>query len=396
MAAPIPKSKRPVLLSNLEGHGDTINKAVGVPTEDAVISVSDDKTLRVWVKRDSGQYWPSICQAYEASASAVVYHHASQRLFVGLGNGTIHEYRLSRDLNRLEPKRTYLAHSNRVTALKYIPELEWLLSVSRDKLFQWHCTKTGRKLGAFDAHAWCLAVEYDATNKYAFVADFSGQINVLKLDTSGFQLITTLRGHQSSIRSLSYDAEKRVLFSGGFDQIIVVWDIGSQKGTAYELTGHKEKIVALAYSSSAQKLLSSSEDGCMGIWNLEGERVETAEWGAGSSCEKCGIPFFWNVKEMWSKKTVGVRQHHCRKCGRALCGKCSDQTSTFPPMGFEIPVRMCQDCHSAITTDDRSPMANFHEFQTAITCMDLDDERSSLVTTSNKVIKVWDVRAMLS
>lgn len=36
----------------------------------------------------------------------------------------------------------------------------------------------------------------------------------------------------------------------------------------------------------------------------------------------------------------------------------------------------------------RSPMANFHEFQTAITCMDLDDERSSLVTTSNKVIKV--------
>ena len=38
---------------------------------------------------------------------------------------------------------------------------------------------------------------YDATNKYAFVADYSGQISVLKLDTSGFQLITTLRGHQS-------------------------------------------------------------------------------------------------------------------------------------------------------------------------------------------------------
>ena len=35
---------------------------------------------------------------------------------------------------------------------------------------------------------------------------------------------------------------------------------------------------------------------------------QTAEWGAGSSCEKCGIPFFWNMKEMWAKKTVGVRQ----------------------------------------------------------------------------------------
>ena len=43
MAAQVPKGKRPVLLSNLEGHSDTINEVVGVPTEDAVISVSDDK-----------------------------------------------------------------------------------------------------------------------------------------------------------------------------------------------------------------------------------------------------------------------------------------------------------------------------------------------------------------
>ena len=38
------------------------------------------------------------------------------------------------------------------------------------------------------------------------------------------------------------------------------------------------------------------------------ERQETAEWAPGSACEKCGIPFFWNFKEMWSQKTVGVRQ----------------------------------------------------------------------------------------
>ena len=101
------------------------------------------------------------------------------------------EYKLSQDLNRLDTKRTYLgklhnfrpllplhtsallslslslfytlihtAHSNRVTALKSIADEDWLLSVSRDKYFQWHCTKSGRKLGSFEAHAWCLAVEY--------------------------------------------------------------------------------------------------------------------------------------------------------------------------------------------------------------------------------------------
>lgn len=44
--------------------------------------------------------------------------------------------------------------------MKYIGEAEWLLSVSRDKSFHWHCAKTGRKLGSFNANAWCLAVEY--------------------------------------------------------------------------------------------------------------------------------------------------------------------------------------------------------------------------------------------
>ena len=46
----------------------------------------------------------------------------------------------------------------------------------------------------------------------------------------------------------------------------------------------------------------------MGVWDVETQREETAEWGAGSTCEKCGVPFFWNVKEMWAKKAIGVRQ----------------------------------------------------------------------------------------
>ncbi|CAI8007374.1 WD repeat and FYVE domain-containing protein 2 [Geodia barretti] len=197
-----------------------------------------------------------------------------------------------------------------------------------------------------------MDIAYDHISSYVFVADYGGQISVLKLESQGFQFITTLKGHQSSVRSLAYDQESRVLFSGGYDQIIVVWDIGSQKGTAYELTGHKAKLTDLCFSPQVKRLLSSSERGNVGIWDLDIQREETAEWGGGSTCEKCGIPFFWNVKDMWTRKVIGVRQHHCRKCGRAVCAKCSELESTYPPMGFEIPVRMCQDCHATVTTDE--------------------------------------------
>lgn len=62
---------------------------------------------------------------------------------------------------------------------------------------------------------------------------------MLKLDNIGIKVITTLKGHSGSIRSLTWDSNSRQLFSGSFDTTVVAWDIGGQQGTAYELQGHR-------------------------------------------------------------------------------------------------------------------------------------------------------------
>ena len=36
--------------------------------EEGVISISSDRSVRVWLLRDSGQYWPSICHYYTDTA----------------------------------------------------------------------------------------------------------------------------------------------------------------------------------------------------------------------------------------------------------------------------------------------------------------------------------------
>ena len=43
MASMVSRRKHPHLLNKLDGHTDTVNAALAVPREDAVISVSDDK-----------------------------------------------------------------------------------------------------------------------------------------------------------------------------------------------------------------------------------------------------------------------------------------------------------------------------------------------------------------
>lgn len=73
---------------------------------------------------------------------------------------------------------------------------------------------------------------------------------------------------------MSWDAERKLLFSGSFDQAIIVWDIGSQTGTAYELQGHHNKVTSLCYASPFKTLISGSEDCMMVFWNMEIKRQE--------------------------------------------------------------------------------------------------------------------------
>lgn len=105
-------------------------------------------------------------------------------------------------------------------------------------------------------------------------------------------------------------------------------------------------------------------------------RLQAPQWLDSDSCQTCEQPFFWNIKQMWDSKTLGLRQvrdspagiclcafslcyatrvfpqHHCRKCGKAVCGKCSSKRSTYPIMGFEFPVRMCDACFDTIKEEE--------------------------------------------
>ncbi|BFZ00367.1 hypothetical protein BsWGS_03406 [Bradybaena similaris] len=387
---------KPVLLDKIGGSTDTINAAVLIPRQDAVISVSDDKTMKVWLKRDTGQYWPSICQILPSEVSAVNYSPETRGLFVGQDNGTITEFELTEDYNRIFHRRDYIAHQGRVMAVKFSATHELVLSCSRDKYFMWHCTETGRRLCGFHAPAACLCVAFDEQSKYAFVGDSSGNIHILHLKESSFDVVATLRGHSGSIRCLTWDPENQLLFSGSFDQSVIVWDIGGKRGTTYELQGHSSSIQGLAHARTAHQLVTGCDDSLLGVWDMKVKRTETPAWAESSVCQKCGSPFFWNVRKMWTDKKVGMRQHHCRRCGHALCHACCHKLSAIPLMGYEHPVRVCDGCFEEITPEQKLPQATFHDMKHSITYIDLDETQKILLTTgSDNVMKIWDMSSVL-
>uniref|UniRef100_A0A8C5P870 WD repeat and FYVE domain containing 2 n=1 Tax=Leptobrachium leishanense TaxID=445787 RepID=A0A8C5P870_9ANUR len=463
---PKPLTRKPVLLSKVEGSQDVVNMAVIVPKEDGVISVSEDRTVRVWMKRDSGQFWPSIYHSMPAPCSCMSFNPETRRLTIGLDNGTIsvmeitlvikvdvmvsqtavtqfqsqdpsclssvrflsnvnllpgpsgllscrmtpllfalahsisiftNEFILAEDYNKMNPGKSHLAHQGRVTRVLFILEMEWVLSTGQDKLFTWYCSESGERLGSYRTSACASSLQFDVETKHVFVGDHSGQVTILKLEQDSCSLITTFKGHTGGITALCWDPVQRLLFSGSSDHSIIVWDIGGRKGIALELQGHHDKIQSISYAHHSRQLISCSADGKIVVWNMDIERQETPEWLDSDSCQKCDQPFFWNFKQMWDSKKIGLRQHHCRKCGKAVCGKCSSKRSSIPLMGFEFEVRVCDSCHQTITDEERAPTASFHDCKHNIVHVHFDPTRVWLLTSgTDKVLKLWDMTPVVS
>lgn len=388
-------TKKPELLSKLDDYNDDVNAAVFIPGEDGVIGVSDDKTIRVYLKRDSGKYWPSICQYMPSGCTALAYTAETRHLFVGQENGTVSQYVLATDCNHLTLVLDHLAHQARVAAVCHAREHGWVLSCARDKTFAYHCVETGHRIGGYTFEAWCTALQYDSQAKYAFVGDYSGQITMLKLDVSGVKFVTTFKGHSGSIRALSWVAGPQLLFSGSFDQSVIVWDVGGRRGTVYELQGHNNKLAALSYANCTQQLITSGEDSVIVFWEMNAMRKEVPTWVESDTCQLCTRPFFWNLRAMMDQRQIGIRQHHCRHCGKAVCDKCSMSRINIPIMGFEFDVRVCDPCFKHLQTIERPSLATFHDAKHSIVSMDLDEERKRLLTVGqDRIIKIWDLSSI--
>lgn len=124
---------------------------------------------------------------------------------------------------------------------------------------------------------------------------------------------------------------------------------------------------------------------------------------------------------MMDQKQFGIRQHHCRGCGRAVCDKCSENRSVIPIMGFESSVRVCDTCNvhlkeaelvSIIILKVRkifishynfflfcfslTSLASFHDAKHSIVHMDLDEPKKKLLTVGqDRIIKIWDISVLL-
>uniref|UniRef100_A0AC35GKB2 FYVE-type domain-containing protein n=1 Tax=Panagrolaimus sp. PS1159 TaxID=55785 RepID=A0AC35GKB2_9BILA len=391
---------KPEFISKIENQIARINALYLLQREEGLITISEDRAIRVLLKRDSGQFWPSIVEFLTSIPLSLYYDEDTLSLLVGMINGTVYEYTIAADFNSIQQKRHWEAHTMGVTGVVSSNSARMIFSCSKDKTIVWHCADTSVKIGSYTIESQCTTIKFDPESKICFVGDYNGSIFVLRIVGNSGQQISKLSAHTAAITSLAWDSKRGILYSGSADTLVIGWDIAGQKGNCYELNGHDSKISALVIAENPARLFSVDESGHLVCWDLKAKRIMAPGWHDHDRCELCDVPFFWNVKLCWERKCVGVRRHHCRTCGHSVCGNCCNHWTTFPAMGFEKKTRICNTCHSKMQQYpdqfDLTPLAVQCELNKGIATMYLHEDTGKLAAVSfDRSIMLWDVSKLL-
>uniref|UniRef100_A0A6B2L268 Uncharacterized protein n=1 Tax=Arcella intermedia TaxID=1963864 RepID=A0A6B2L268_9EUKA len=104
----------------------------------------------------------------------------------------------------------------------------------------------------------------------------------------------------------------------------------------------KEKAEWLAQIKKAQDELAKKKETFKTVYNKDTGQVQRADelsstapvWVPDDEGKECSL--------CHSKFTFTNRRHHCRQCGKLVCGPCSNQNKTIPGQG---KVRVCSPCY---------------------------------------------------
>ncbi|KAL0106372.1 hypothetical protein PUN28_016238 [Cardiocondyla obscurior] len=213
-------------------------------------------------------------------------------------------------------------HTDVVHDLRFIPEVDVLLSVSSDKdmrawrLNNYSCT------AIYSGHnypIWCMDTSvfnlYIATGSHDRTAKlwsldrtfplriFAGHfldVNCIKFHPNARYLATgsadkTIRlwskddgnllrvyvGAQSTIYTLAFSPDGKYLAASGDDKSISIWDLATN-GLLTELKGHKDTVMNVDWSLDGQYIASASLDGIVRLWPTQ-DFIKTLNGGSSSA-----------------------------------------------------------------------------------------------------------------
>lgn len=167
---------------------------------------------------------------------------------------------------RRHKQKLWIQHADTVSGLAVNDGL--MYSVSWDKTLKIWKMSDFSCLESVLGHVDAINAVVVSQNGIVYTASADGEIKVWRREKNKHILVTTLRKHKSSVNAMSLNNDGTILFSGGCDEKIVVWE-KKEHSVDYMLAkwllkGHNGAILCLIYLNDV--LISGSSDRSVRIW----------------------------------------------------------------------------------------------------------------------------------
>jgi len=176
---------------------------------------------------------------------------------------------------KLECQQLLTGHGDRVWSIDWNPEGTLLASCGGDKTVKiWGKggnDKWVRKFNIDDTHTRTVrAVKFSPCGQFLATASFDGTTNIYKIESADYELITSIEGHESEVKSVSWDKTGMLLSTCGRDKTVWIWQ--REEDFDFEclavLNGHSQDVKSVLWGNG-EILFSSSYDDSIKIWKQE-------------------------------------------------------------------------------------------------------------------------------
>ena len=220
---------KPILVLDVGGHTAMVWKVLFSRDGKELLSVSNDKTIRVWDVAKGGSHSAcSGCRSGKAAKGSSSPSRWPRRDHVGCGGfgwrgGDKPIYLLSLATGRIE--RVLTGHEDVILGLSFDADGQRLISGSNDQTARIWNVRTGKSEQVLKGHTKEIyGVTFSPDGRCWATASHDKTAAVWNVATG--QRLATLSGHAAEVRCLAWSRDSQVLATASHDHTIRLWRAG--------------------------------------------------------------------------------------------------------------------------------------------------------------------------